>query len=600
MKKNIKRSLSYVLASLVFMNSAAAFAASAEEIPEIPQFGFIETEKSDNTGYISDRYVDESGSEIVFEEPEELPLYCCSADSLSVPTSFDSREEGLVTVAKDQGSTNNCWIFSTISVLESDSIAKNITNIENTDFSEAHLSWFASRVATNNESDTTYGDGQNIESPYLKGGNWRIVTAALARRSGLANENDFPFFSDNISAMGNYSEAERYNHDSGAILESAQELTDVNEIKEWITEHGSISAAYYHSSKMYNSENYSYYGNLDNASNHQITVIGWNDEYPAENFSKSGSIPAGDGAWLCQNSWGTDWGDNGCFWISYYDCTLSDFYGFTARSTKEYYKNYSYNGAEYNTFLIDENLSGAANVFKSGGNENLSSVSFYTLSSDVFIRINIYKNLPEGYTNPSQGELAATLEQTFDHKGFHTLYLDSPLSLEPGEIFSVTVNYSHPSGEVYIPIERNSSSRTYHGNKYETFILNIPGTNSWYPSSLHGFQNAYIQVTTECEHCCESHVSSESTCIKNGTAAEICTICGKTVNESFLPLEAHEYGEWSEYHHDNKSGKEVSTRKCIVCGTVQTQSYFSGNTITLYDLIMKIFGSMFEIFKNFR
>lgn len=596
MKKNIKRSLSYVLASLFIANSAVAFAASAEEIPETPQFGFIETEENDNTGYISDRYVDESGNEIEFFTPEEPLLYCYSSDASPAPTAYDSREKGLCLAPRYQASTNNCWIFSSIGALEADSMAQNITDSSNTNFSEAHLSWFASRTATDNIDDPTYGDGKNIDSPYYEGGNWRIATAALARRSGLANESDFPFIFNNIPAMGNYSEADRYNHESGVILESAQELTRESDIKAWIEEHGCITAAYFHQNTMYNSSNYSYYCNSENNPNHQVTVIGWDDEYPAENFSKSG-IPEGDGAWLCQNSWGVSWGDNGYFWISYYDTTLSDFYGFTVRSDENLYKNYTYNGAEYNTYLIADSGQGTANVFTSEGHEKIDSVSFYTLSPEIFVRVSIYKNLSEDHSNPQQGTLAATIEQTVDNSGFHTLYLDSPVSLESGEIFSVAVQYYHPSGTVHIPIERNSTSRPYHGNENETYILNNPDRNRWYRSSVHGFQNAFIQVTTECEHCCESHVISESTCSQNGTAAEICTICGKTVHESIIPSEAHEFGEWSEYRHDNESGKEISTRKCTVCGCTQTQSYYSGNTISFGSLLTRLLESIFAVFK---
>ena len=36
------------------------------------------------------------------------------------------------------------------------------------------------------------------------------------------------------------------------------------------------------------------------ASNHAVNIVGWDDNFPASSFKNK---PAGDGAWLCRNSW---------------------------------------------------------------------------------------------------------------------------------------------------------------------------------------------------------------------------------------------------------------------------------------------------------
>ena len=60
--------------------------------------------------------------------------------------------------------------------------------------------------------------------------------------------------------------------------------------------------------------------------NHMVTVVGWDDSYKKENFNSSGSswlkTPEHDGAWIVQNSYSQDWGDNGYFYISYDDKSL--------------------------------------------------------------------------------------------------------------------------------------------------------------------------------------------------------------------------------------------------------------------------------------
>ena len=53
---------------------------------------------------------------------------------------------------------------------------------------------------------------------------------------------------------------------------------------------------------------YAYYYNGTAGTNHLVAVVGWDDSFPASNFS---TTPAGNGAWLVKNSWGTGWGDGG-------------------------------------------------------------------------------------------------------------------------------------------------------------------------------------------------------------------------------------------------------------------------------------------------
>ena len=59
--------------------------------------------------------------------------------------------------------------------------------------------------------------------------------------------------------------------------------------------------------------------NGKNSTDHRVCIVGWDDNYSKHNFLIT---PPGDGAWIVKNSWGSDWGDGGYFYLSYYDTSM--------------------------------------------------------------------------------------------------------------------------------------------------------------------------------------------------------------------------------------------------------------------------------------
>ncbi|MBQ3414767.1 MAG: C1 family peptidase [Clostridia bacterium] len=70
---------------------------------------------------------------------------------------------------------------------------------------------------------------------------------------------------------------------------------------------------------------------------HAINIIGWDDNYDKNKINamnSKGEIvhPTSNGAYLAVNSWGEDWGENGCFWISYEDACVESRLSWNIRS----------------------------------------------------------------------------------------------------------------------------------------------------------------------------------------------------------------------------------------------------------------------------
>ena len=69
--------------------------------------------------------------------------YAYPADQPSVyssfPSSFDLRDEGLVTSVKNQGSWGTCWAFATLAALERSLLVDGSSRVSATDLSELHL-----------------------------------------------------------------------------------------------------------------------------------------------------------------------------------------------------------------------------------------------------------------------------------------------------------------------------------------------------------------------------------------------------------------------------------------------------------------------------
>lgn len=449
--------------------------------------------------------MNEDNGDIVLSDENGITVTEDSFSSESVPLSnnllpseYDSRESGIITPVKAQGNSGCCWAFAAISAAETSMIKQGLAESD-VDYSEAHLVWFGLRTLAKTKRDSTYGDGIFSDSPFEDGGNWVRSQFALARWSGVQMEENAPFEGFPFPE-GNYPESDRYT--SYAHLQNSKQIpeNDRDGIKQAIIDYGSITASYYHSGTFLNfTENGGtcYYQQSVKNTNHTIVIVGWDDNYSKDNFTKT---PAGDGAWLVKNSWGSNWGDNGYFWLSYYDTSLSYFTTFEMESADNYENINQYDGFGYKGwgFLSGYNQMSMANIFTTKSAETIKAVSFHTVQQDVSYTVEIYADVPEG-GKPTDGTLVTGESGYMKYRGYITVPLSEPVSLPQKSRYSVVVTLTVPEGtNACIPLEHpdgfdGAHIRSYYAEKGQSYITIARDFSEWEDTAAEGYNNVCIK-----------------------------------------------------------------------------------------------------------
>ncbi|MDO4290105.1 MAG: C1 family peptidase [Eggerthellaceae bacterium] len=262
----------------------------------------------------------------------------------------------------------------------------------------------------------------------------------------------------------------------------------MNAVKSELRDHGrAVSMSYYSGDPMpgqegtdeFISENWAHYTYAPIEADHAVTIVGWDDNYPAGNFNQgtaddgTSRTPPGNGAWLVKNSWGSEteefpnagsWGvedengnHTGYFWLSYYDQSITaletfdfdvDSYGYHADDAYSEEK-------DANMFWIDQyNLMPATNVLALRTAEESAAANVFTAEYDCTVRTltceTTQPNTAVSYdlylldaadAAPTDGTLAAHAEAVYEYGGYHRLTLDRDawVPVGAGQTYAVVV-----------------------------------------------------------------------------------------------------------------------------------------------------------------
>ncbi len=354
-----------------------------------------------------------------------------------LPSYYDLRKLGKLTSVGDQGTSGVCWAFASLGSLESC-----LLPYESWNFSENNMK---------NILSSSYPQGFDREPN--DAGSWEAATAYLTRYSGPVTSSQDPF---NDYSGYSPSGLTTVKHVQDTVLLDPRNITgtiDNSQIKNAIMEYGAVYSLMTYDDFYFNPITCGYYYNGSLSVNHAVDIVGWDDNYSKNNFINGAP---GNGAFIVRNSWGSNWGDNGYFYVSYYDKYLasSDYnvVFMDAEPTSNYDSIYQYDpyGAVGNLgYNTDEGW--FSNIFRSNGNEKLEASSFYVFSQNSSYKIYVYLN-PKG-NNPTDGVLADYQSGIIKSEGYKTIQLDKIVKLVKGQKFSVVVELSSPNNIYPITIE---------------------------------------------------------------------------------------------------------------------------------------------------
>jgi C1A family cysteine protease len=365
------------------------------------------------------------------------------ATTYDLPSSFDWRDTNKVTFVKKQGACGTCWAHAAIGDLESKIL---IAEDDYYDFSEQNLA--SCDFYTSSLIFTSCSGGNPFRSTnYLSQVGASLESCAPYRGTGWAPCKKTCRIIKSI--------------DGWRVI-----ANDVDTIKAALYGKGPISTTMDASDpafRAYMGGVYEYYDSPVN--NHAVLIVGWNDSLGPE------------GAWIVKNSWGSDWGMDGYFYIAYSAAGIGVLPNYIS-SYKDYDVNEILMYYDEGGIVSDISLGAGsptawcAVIFTPNITGTLRAVDFWTVSDDTSYEIRIYDEM----IYDTMENLLSIQEGTCKEMGYYSIPLFSPVSVTKDDDFIIVTKLTTPGNNYPIPADMNFNSPVESGRCYlsedgESWIL---------------------------------------------------------------------------------------------------------------------------------
>ena len=410
-------------------------------------------------------------------------------------SSYDPRNNNIATPVKQQGETQLCWMYATTGALEQLISFKRGSKF---DFSELHGALSLSKsiipfaLSPTNEYylddyDTHLGNAAtalqyftNWNEPIFESNNIHWQAPVLNSSFTPSNPNK-SILSPSFQSAGsviNVTGAVHIDKDSAstkyAIVNYGGVITSIKHDPDNLCHHTNSESALFNSSSP-----------ESNKPNHNVVIVGWDDNYSVNNFTNSNS-PNNNGAWLVRNS---NSQNDEYYWLSYEEGSL--FHNESERVVITNIQKSSYSekmlSFDFKPLISDDTYTNNTvyfcNVYNTANYSNaydeITKVMFYLKNRKCtyqirVIPLSIEDNLPTDLTEINNYNVLATETFSNNYEGYITKELSQPVNITDANKCAIIIKVIPTSSDskIYYPYETAESNI----NAGESFI-GIEGNN---------------------------------------------------------------------------------------------------------------------------